>query len=214
MQNIIHKKATVWFALILLALVLAAGCSYPVASENNADLAASTLTQAIIEPTRLAPDPTEPTAAIPTNQPPKTVNTPSQSDTSKADFRVCKSASEALTDRETPAPHSGLSMELDSLIPPAPPAHVTAIASDKGVAVTWQGTGTDVDQFYNVYQRVEGDECWEHIGAVPIVDDNSGGYEFYARINDETSLYLFAVTTVDIYGSESSLSMSTAAAGL
>ena len=214
MQNIILNKATVWFALILLAPVLAAGCSYPVTSENKANLSVSTKTQAIIEPTRLAPDATEPTAAIPTTRPPKTVNTPSQSDTSEAGFRVCKSASEDSSDLETPASQSGLSMELDSLIPPAPPAHVASIASEKGVVVTWQGTGTDVDQFYNVYQRVEGDECWEHIGAVPIEDDNSGGYEFYARINDKTSLYVFAVTTVDIYGSESSLSMSTAAAGL
>lgn len=213
MQNILLKKTTVWFTSILLAPVLAAGCSYPLARENNADLAVSTVTQAIIKPTRLAPEPTEPTAAIPTNQPPTTVNTPSQSDTSEAGFRVCESTSEDSTDRETPASQSGLSMELDSLIPPAPPAHVAAIASEKGVVVTWQGTGTDVDQFYNVYQRVEGDECWEHIGAVPIEDDNSGGYEFYARINGETSLYEFAVTTMDIYGSESSLSMSAAAVG-
>ena len=104
-------------------------------------------------------------------------------------------------------------MELDSLIPPAPPTKVELSISEGGVVITWQGTGTDVDEFYTIYQRVAEDECWIHIGAVPIQGKNTGGYEFYVILTNKANTHSFAVTTVDIYGNESVLSTITKTAG-
>ena len=99
------------------------------------------------------------------------------------------------------------------MIPPAPPAKVELSVSDGGVVVTWQGTGTDVDEFYNIYQRVAGDECWVHVGAVPIEGENIGWYEYYGILTSKANTHSYAVTTVDIYGNESDLSTITNTAG-
>ena len=93
------------------------------------------------------------------------------------------------------------------MIPPSPPAKVEVIYSEAGVLLTWGSTGTDVDQFYKVYRSKKGDECWQLIGIKPIEGDNKGGYEFEATITVQTDSYIYAITTVDIYGNESDLSM-------
>ena len=99
---------------------------------------------------------------------------------------------------------------MDSMFPPAPPAKVEVIYSESGVLLTWGGTGTDVDQFYKVYRAKEGDECWQLIGIKPIEGDNKGGYEFDILIIVQTETHIFAITTVDIYGNESDLSIAEA----
>jgi fibronectin type 3 domain-containing protein len=106
----------------------------------------------------------------------------------------------------TPSPEGGISVNVDQLIPPAPPAAVKAESGDEGVLVTWQGTGTDVDQFYQIYRQEQGEECWELIGVVPVEGDNKGRYSFSASPTEQLKEYKYAVTTVDIYGQESDLS--------
>jgi hypothetical protein len=106
----------------------------------------------------------------------------------------------------TPSPEGGISANLDQLIPPAPPAAVKAESEGEGVLVTWQGTGTDVDQFYQVYRQGQGKECWELIGVVPVKGDNKDRYSFSAPPTEQSKEYKYAVTTVDIYGHESNLS--------
>jgi hypothetical protein len=101
-------------------------------------------------------------------------------------------------------------MEMDSMFPPAPPAKVEADHSASGIVLTWGGTGTDVDQFYKIYQNGEGDDCWQLIDIVPIEGDNKGRYEFNVLTTVQTETHIFAITTVDIYGNESDLSISEA----
>ncbi len=95
---------------------------------------------------------------------------------------------------------------MDALIPPAPPARVEARQADDGIVVSWQGTGTDVDQFYKVYRKTSGEECWQAIGIQLIEGDNKGGYLFNVPLDERADEYAYAVTTVDIYGNESELS--------
>ncbi len=104
-------------------------------------------------------------------------------------------------------------MELDSLIQPAPPANIAVATTQEGVKLTWQGTGTDVDDFYIVYQLAGGDDCWEIISIVPIEGDNSGVYEFHATLSGQALTHSFGISTVDIYGNESSLSRTATVAG-
>lgn len=106
----------------------------------------------------------------------------------------------------TPSPEAGISVEVDRLIPPAPPARVEAVVRDGNVLVTWQGTGTDVDQFYQVYLREEESECWQLIGIVEVEGENEGEYSFDAPMTEQPANYTYAVTTVDIYGNQSDLS--------
>ena len=96
------------------------------------------------------------------------------------------------------------------MFPPAPPAIVEAVYSASGIVLTWGGTGTDVDQFYKIYQREEGDDCWQFIGIASVEGDNKGGYEFNVAITVQTETQNFAITTVDIYGNESDLSIAEA----
>jgi hypothetical protein len=103
----------------------------------------------------------------------------------------------------TPSPQAGISAAMDSMIPPAPPAKVEAAFSTNRVLLTWIGTGTDVDQFYKIYQRKKGGECWQLIGVKMIEGDNKGGYQFEITAIVLTGEIIYAVTTVDIYGNES-----------
>lgn len=98
-------------------------------------------------------------------------------------------------------------MEMDSMFPPAPPAKVEAAYSGSRIILIWGGTGTDVDQFYKIYKKEEGDDCWQFIDIVSIEGDNKGAYEFDVLITLQTETYIFAITTVDIYGNESDLSI-------
>lgn len=106
----------------------------------------------------------------------------------------------------TPSPQAGISVEVDRLIPPAPPARVEANLRDGSVVVTWQGTGTDVDQFYQVYRREKASECWQLVGMVEVEGENEGEYRFDAPMTEQPENVAYAVTTVDIYGNQSELS--------
>jgi fibronectin type 3 domain-containing protein len=106
----------------------------------------------------------------------------------------------------TPSPEGGISVNVDQLIPPAPPAMVRTELGDEGLLVTWQGTGTDVGQFYQVYRQEQGQDCWELIGVVPVEGENQDRYSFNAPPTEQSKEYKYAVTTVDIYGHESNLS--------
>jgi len=213
MQNTGMKKNVVWIASVLLGALIVTGCGSAKTREDNPTLLAPKLSLTKIESTILVPNAAEPVTATPNTLSSTATRTPSQNKTSEASFIVCENKQEEIASQETPSSQSGLSMELDSLIPPAPPAKVELSDSEGGVVVTWQGTGTDVDKFYNIYQRVAGDKCWVHIGAVPIEGENIGWYELYAILTSKANTHSYAVTTVDIYGNESALSTITTTAG-
>ncbi len=73
--------------------------------------------------------------------------------------------------------------------------------------MTWQGTGTDVDQSYNVYQLETEKECWVLIGTKPVEGENQGVYTFDTVKSGQPDANFYAVTTIDIYDNESDLSI-------
>ena len=154
------------------------------------------------QPSQTLPEPTEPSLPL-TNTP--LISTPSPPNTPESAFVVCDKPPDDSALSKTPSQQEGLSVEIDSLIPPAPPAFVNSSLSEDGALVTWQGTGTDVDQFYNVYRRGPEQDCWEFLGVELVEGDNRGVYAFNAMITDKQTTYIFGVTTVDIYGNESDL---------
>jgi hypothetical protein len=77
----------------------------------------------------------------------------------------------------TPTPQ-GISQEMDALIPPIPPAQLTATRSTDGVLLSWFGTGSDIDTHYAVYRRPAGSQAWEALGFVVVQGDNRGDYSY------------------------------------
>jgi hypothetical protein len=159
----------------------------------------------IAVPTRTAPPATQP-APQPTDTATPDQGTQPPSGAPQPDFPICDQEAQGLSVEATPSPEAGISVEVDRLIPPAPPARVEVGLQDGDVLVTWQGTGTDVDQFYQVYQREQASECWQLIGIVEVEGENEGQYSFDAPVTDQPENYTYAVTTVDIYGNQSELS--------
>lgn len=104
-----------------------------------------------------------------------------------------------------PAEGAGISVEQDHFIPPVPPGRVEAQIVADGVQLFWQGTGTDVDQFYQIYRKEVEDDCWELIGLEPVVGDNQGTYTFSIPDSDQPGTFSYAVTTLDVYGNESNI---------
>lgn len=159
-------------------------------------------------PTRTPPQATQtPPQPSDTPVPPQTTQPPSGAPT--PDFAACDEEAEGLSIGATPSPQAGISVEVDRLIPPAPPARVEAVRQNAHVRVTWQGTGTDVDQFYQVYRREQASECWQLIGVVEVEGENEGQYSLNVPLNDQPQDATYAVTTVDIYGNQSDLSTPT-----
>jgi hypothetical protein len=152
-------------------------------------------------PTESLPSPTA--AVVPATSAP---STPTLEFTAESDVGFCSRVLEGGIGGTTPSPEGGLSVSIDQLIPPAPPPAVKAESRGEDMLVTWQGTGTDVDQFYKVYRLEQGEDCWELIGVVPVEGDNKQGYSFNAPRTEQAKEYQYAVTTVDIYGTESDLS--------
>ena len=139
--------------------------------------------------------------SIPATHTPTTINV------LNTDDPVCENGSRGVSSPATPPPQGGISTDMDSMFPPAPPAKVEAMYSTSMIVLTWGGTGTDVDQFYKVYGNVDGEECWQLIGILPIEGDNKGGYEFDILLPLQIEMQIFAITTVDIYGNESAQSI-------
>lgn len=213
MRNTITKKPIVRNTLLLLAMLLLSGCTSAAINEDNQTLSAPKPTLAKVDPTRPIPNPTNPPAPATITPSPAPFDTYAQSHINKAGFRVCAYESLVIPNQDLPASGDGLSMSLDSLIPPAPPANIAVATTQEGVKITWQGTGTDVDESYIVYQLAGGDDCWEIISIVPIKGDNTGVYEFHATLSGEALAHSFGISTMDIYGNESSLSITASVAG-
>jgi hypothetical protein len=203
-------KVITWLVLAIFGAILVTACqpaARSTAVESPLTIKTEPLstrpppqpTETIVETTELIAEPTEPSKVA--------THTPPVSSAPKSGFPVCDSLQDGVPSPATPSPQAGISVEMDSMFSPAPPAKVEVIYSEAGVLLTWGSTGTDVDQFYKVYRSKEGDECWQLIGIKPIEGDNKGGYEFEAIITVQTETYIYAITTVDIYGNESDLSM-------
>jgi hypothetical protein len=171
-------------------------------------------------PTATEPIPTQMPTQTPQNsaaptkvntEPPEIVQpaspTPPLISASAADLPTCEPQIASDESPATPSPQAGISVGMDSMIPPAPPAKVELNYSVQATHLTWGGTGTDVDQFYRVYLIKDGDECWQPVGVKQIEGDNKGGYQFEITNPSPEEATVFAVTTVDIYGNESSLSI-------
>ncbi|HEX6304439.1 MAG TPA: hypothetical protein VFZ76_09640 [Anaerolineales bacterium] len=183
---------------ILIIVFLAVSC-VPNATQQTSPAASTALpTRTTSTATQPTPQPTDTAIPLAGTQPPSGAPQP--------DFTVCDQEAQGLPVGATPSPEAGISVEVDRLIPPAPPARVEAVVRDGNVLVTWQGTGTDVDQFYQVYLREEESECWQLIGIVEVEAENEGEYSFDAPMTEQPANYTYAVTTVDIYGNQSDLS--------
>ncbi len=203
-------KVIIWLVLAIIGATMVTACQ-PAA--KSTDEVSSPTIGAEPSPTQPAPQPVEPTTEPVTETtdlvPEPTEPTPASTIASspKSGFTVCDALPGGVDSPASPLPQAGISVEMDSMFPPAPPAKVELIYSEAGVLLIWGGTGTDVDQFYKIYRSKEGDDCWQLIGVKTIVGDNKGGYEFETIGIVQTDAYIFAITTVDIYGNESNLSI-------
>jgi hypothetical protein len=198
-----------WPIFALIIVILTSACQPFVTNDTSSSVDSTVPMQTEPLPTQPPPEPTrtqvEPTAtSIPATQTPITINV------QDIGGQFCENGPQGGSSPATPSPQAGISIEMDSMFPPAPPAIVEAVYSASGIVLTWGGTGTDVDQFYKIYQREEGDDCWQLIGIVSIEGDNKGGYVFNVVNTDQTETQIFAITTVDIYGNESDFSITEA----
>lgn len=98
----------------------------------------------------------------------------------------------------------GISQEMDALIPPIPPAQLSATRQDLGILLTWMGTGSDIDTHYNVYRRDTASGEWQVIASVAVLKDNRGAYSYLDLPPESGDAVSYAVSTVDRYGKESS----------
>lgn len=183
---------------ILFLAFLAVSCAPSTTQQASPTANTALPTRAAPLPTQATPQPTDTAIPAPGTEPPSGAPEP--------DFPVCDQETQGLSLGATPSPAAGISVEVDRLIPPAPPARVEAVVQDGNVLVTWQGTGTDVDQFYQVYRREQAGECWQLIGIVEVEGGNEGEYSFDAPVTEQPENYTYAVTTMDIYGNQSDLS--------
>ena len=202
-----------WLVLAIFGAIMVTACQPTAPSDGtslvdpNPPISTETL------PTQPPPQPTERTIESTESIPEPTEPSPLATHTSPAvsaqitDLTVCEGLPDGTPSPGTPTSQAGISVEIDSMFPPAPPAKVEGIYSESGILLTWGGTGTDVDQFYKVYLMMEGDDCWQLISIKMIEGDNKGGYEFEAIGIVQTENTTFAITTVDIYGNESILSI-------
>ena len=198
-----------WLIFVLFFAILTSACQPSVTSDTSSSPYSTIPSRTDPPPTQPPPEPTgaqvEATAtSLPATQTPITINVQDTGDP------FCENGQQGGSSPATPSPQAGISMEMDSMFPPAPPAILEAVYSASGTVLTWGGTGTDVDQFYKIYQREEGDDCWQLIGIESIEGDNKGGYEFDVVITVQTETQIFAITTVDIFGNESDLSIAEA----
>ena len=194
--------------MLTVAWMLAA-CSPEVTIQESPSTKAPPTQRSEPQPSRTLPEPTEPSLPL-TNTPltntPLT-NNPSPQDAPESAFGVCDKPPDDLALSKSHSQQEGLSLEIDRLIPPAPPANASFSLSDETVAVTWQGTGTDVDEFYNIYRLREGEDCWELVGIEPVEGQNQGVYTFNAMVTDRQGGDAYGVATVDLYNNESDLSI-------
>ena len=101
----------------------------------------------------------------------------------------------------------GINLGQDSLIPPIPPGQLTVVSTQDCPELKWQGTGSDIIVLYNIYRRQINTETWNLIATVPMKGDNQGSYTFCDKtIEDQLSIYEYAVSAQDHYGNESNLS--------
>lgn len=195
---LLRHTAILRLLCILLFAFVAVSCAPNTTLETSPAAETTSPTRTTPPPAQPSPKPTETTMQPAGTQPPTGAPEP--------DLRVCDQEPQGFSLGATPSPQAGLSVEIDRLIPPAPPARVEAVLQAGDVLVTWQGTGTDIDQFYQVYRREQGDECWQLVGIVPVEGENEGEYRFKVPLTDQPPNFAYAVTTVDIYGNQSDLS--------
>jgi hypothetical protein len=205
LNQIVIKVAT-WFFLFISISIIVSACQPTTSNGVSTTQDSPLLTSTEPLPTQPAPQATE-TEIEPQDTTSPTPNPLTTTSTPWSAFLACDVQPGNDAPPATPSPQAGITSALDSAIPPAPPAKVEAVYSADGVLLTWGGTGTDVDQFYKIYQRKQGDECWQYIGIKMIEGDNKGGYQFEVNGIVETDPSMFAITTVDIYGNESIQSM-------
>lgn len=106
--------------------------------------------------------------------------------------------------------NDGINLEQDSLIPPIPPSQLTAHFVQDCTELNWQGTGSDIIVFYNIYRRQIDTEMWYLIATVPMEADNRGNYTFCDATTDgHPSSYEYTVSALDHYNTESAFSAST-----
>jgi len=97
----------------------------------------------------------------------------------------------------------GISQEMDALIPPIPPAQLSATRQTDGVRLSWMGTGSDIDTHYVIYRRLPGEDAWQTLGFVAIQGDNRGAYSYLDASPEAGQTSEYSVTTFDRYGKES-----------
>jgi hypothetical protein len=209
--HLINNKLIACLVFSVFSASIVTACAPAASIDGSNMLVSSPTTRQEPSPSQLPPHPTEIipetteiiTTATETSKPPTSTlpvaNPPTHG------FTVCDEKPDDLPPPATPSPQAGIPVELDSTFPPAPPAKVEGISSESSVLLTWGGTGTDVDQFYKAYRRMEGDECWQLIGTILAEGDNKGGYQFESIGIVQAENYIYTITTIDIYGNESNL---------
>ena len=160
--------------------MLAACQAAPQATPPQATQSDDSLTSQPIQPQQLVP-----------TQPPEG---------EQSDLPAPGDLSPTLSSTATP---QGISQEMDALIPPIPPAQLTAAVTQGGIILSWIGTGSDVDTHYVIYRRIPGSEGWQPLGFVEVQGDNRGDYSYMDATAQPGQPLEYSVTTFDRYGKES-----------
>lgn len=102
---------------------------------------------------------------------------------------------------------TGISQELDALIPPIPPHEVSVYYHDGITEIEWDGTGSDIITHYVIYRRAIKTEEWIFIGRVDATEINRGTYVYHDSTTGTGVGFEYAVAAVDLYGNESGLTV-------
>jgi fibronectin type 3 domain-containing protein len=97
----------------------------------------------------------------------------------------------------------GISREEDSRLSPLQPYTLTVKTSDTTIELKWNGTGSDIIQYYQIYRCSPSDGKWQPLAQIAKVGDNLGEYSFVDTQVKKGETYAYSITAVDIYENES-----------
>ncbi|HLN62053.1 MAG TPA: hypothetical protein VK464_10930 [Symbiobacteriaceae bacterium] len=104
---------------------------------------------------------------------------------------------------QQPAP-PGIPLDEARQIPPLAPAQVRVTRADGATAVTWEGTGGDLDR-YEVYCKTAIEGGWQLIGSVPARADNTGAYRWLDSRPAGSVACTYGVAAVNTLGARSEI---------
>jgi hypothetical protein len=92
---------------------------------------------------------------------------------------------------------------------PLAPTQVTVEPTAGAVVMKWRGTGEDVAH-YAVHRKTVATAPWQQVATVPAITENTGWYEWSDTTTKSGMTYIYGVSAVNTYGTQSAISESSA----